>query len=314
VRAVVIRDQDVHIGEEPDPSPTADEVLVRVRASGLNPADLIQIRGGYPAPARWPQHIAGMELAGTIEEVGSRVEGWSRGDRVMALVGGGAHAEAIAVPSGALIRVPHGVDLVEAAGFPEAFITAWDALVTQAGLTAGDRVLVTGATGGVGTAAVQIAATSGARVVASVRRAELGDRLRTIAPDVVAVQSDAIDEHGPYDVILELVGGPGLAERVGQLAVGGRMVVIGTGAGADMPLSLGALMRVRGRILASTLRARPQWEKEVIAGRVAHHLVPRLADGSLTVPIDSRFPLAEAREAYARLAGSGKFGKVVLVG
>jgi NADPH:quinone reductase-like Zn-dependent oxidoreductase len=314
MRAVLIRDHGVVLGEAADPVAGPGEVLVRIAASGLNPADLMQIRGGYPAPAPWPQDIPGMEFAGTIEELGEGVEGWQTGERVMALVGGGAHAEAIAVPTGLLMRVPDHIELTDAAGFPEAFTTAWDALVIQGALTAGDRVLVTGSTGGVGTAAVQIATAAGADVVAVVRREEQGEQLASIAPATAVTLADRIAEHGPFDVVLELVGGPGLDERVGQLATGGRIVVIGTSAGSDMALSLGALMRARGSIRASTLRSRPRWEKDTLAQALSRHLVPRLADGRITVPIDSRFPLADAAAAYERLAESGKFGKVVLAG
>ena len=312
MRAVLIRDKNVIVDEIPDPRPAAGDVVVDVVAAGLNAADLHQVAGQYPAPPGWPTDTPGMELAGRIAEVGSRVEGWQRGDRVMALVGGGAHAEKAVVRASALLSLADSAAFLMAGGFPEAFTTAWDALISQAGLIAGERVLVTGATGGVGTAAIQVAAATGARVVASVRDGASSEKLTALVPglEIAAVGDEAA--HGPFDVILELVGGDASMARVGSLAIGGRIVVIGVGAGARVPISLGRLMAVRGRVMGSTLRARTDEEKGVIARSIARTLVPGFAAGLLSVPIDSTFPLESAVDAYARMAQSGKFGKVVL--
>jgi NADPH:quinone reductase len=312
MRTVLIRDREVTVGEVPDPAPGPDEVVVAVRAAGLNPADLQQVLGRYPAPAGWPEDIPGMELSGHILQLGSRVSRWKIGDRVMALIGGGAQAERVVVPASLLIAIPGGVDDQTAAGFPEAYSTAWDALLSQAQLRPGERVLVTGATGGVGTAAIQIAALAGANVVASARRTGAHDQLASLANNVTPVSPQDEQSAGPYDVVLELVGGPDSLERVRLLNNRGRIVVIGVSAGAHASIPLGALMRIRGRISASTLRARPQSEKAVLASEIEHHLVPALEQGRLSVPIDSVFPLGDASSAYARLAETGRFGKVLL--
>lgn len=312
MRAVVIRNRGVVVEDVDDPVPGSGQVVVGVAAAGLNAADLHQVAGTYPPPPGWPEDIPGMEFAGRILSTGPGVTSWAPGDRVMALVGGGAHAEKALAPVGALMRIPESVGFEAAAGFPEGFTTGWDALVAQAGLRAGDRVLVTGSTGGVGTAALQIASLSGAEVVASVRDPGAGPRLSALAPGVIVVHAGSEDEHSPYDVILELVGGEASMERIGLLAFGGRIVVIGVGAGARVPIPLGRLMAVRGQVMASTLRARPEWEKSALARRVEHALVPSLATGRISVPIDSTFRLESAASAYARMAESGKFGKVIL--
>jgi NADPH:quinone reductase len=312
MRAVLIQDRDVTVGSAPDPSPGPDDVLVAVSAAGLNPADLQQVQGRYPAPPGWPEDIPGMELSGRVLQLGGRVSGWSVGERVMALIGGGAQSERVVVPSSSLIAVPDGIDDQTAAGFPEAYSTAWDALLSQAQLRPGERVLITGATGGVGTAAIQIASFAGADVVASARRSAAHEQLTSLAENVIAVSPQDEQRAGPFDVVLELVGGPESLERVRLLNNRGRIVVIGISAGAHANVPLGALMRIRGRISASTLRARPQSEKAILAAEIAHHLVPALARGRLGVPVDSVFPLAEAAQAYARLAETGRFGKVLL--
>ncbi|GAA2097397.1 zinc-binding dehydrogenase [Streptomyces albiaxialis] len=299
----------------PDPEPGPEDVVVRVRAAGLNAADLQQARGAYPAPPGWPADIPGLEVAGEVERVGSAVADVRAGDRVMALVGGGGHAERIAVPAALLLPVPDALSWEEAAGFPEAFSTAWDALVDQAGVHAGARVLVTGAAGGVGTAMTQVAAVSGAHTVASVRRPELHDHVRKSAPDGarldVVVPGDE-ERHGPYDVIVELVGGEDCLRRVSLLRSRGRILIVGVQAGATVPLRMFDLMLVRGQLTGTTIRGRSHPEKVLLAGLVRTAVVPLLAEGRLRVPVDSAFPLDRHTEAYARLAGPGKRGKVVL--
>ncbi|MFG3258797.1 alcohol dehydrogenase catalytic domain-containing protein [Streptomyces sp. NPDC048172] len=316
MRAVVIGPEGrFQWGRRPDPVAGPEDVVVRVCAAGLNAADLQQARGDYPAPPGWPADVPGLEVAGEVERVGSGVTGFSAGDRVMALVGGGGHAERIAIPADLLLPVPDGLPWREAAGFPEAFSTAWDALVTQARVHAGARVLVTGAAGGVGTAMVQVAAASGARTVASVRRPELHEKVRALAPDGarIGVVNPADEErHGPYDVVVELVGGEECLRRVSLLRSRGTILVVGVQAGATVPLRMFDLMLVRGRLIGTTIRGRAHPEKALLAELVRTSVVPLLADGRLRVPVDADFPLDRYAEAYARLAAPGKFGKVVL--
>lgn len=247
-----------------------------------------------------------------MESLGPGVKTTCVGDRVMALVGGGAHAERLAVPADVLLPVPEETDFATAAGFPEAFSTAWDGLVDQAGVGPGDRVLVTGAAGGVGTAMVQVAALCGAQVVASARSPEHHDGLRQLAPDVVTVTPAHEQEHGPYDVIVELVGGPNCLDRIDWLNPYGRVLIIGVQAGRTVQIRLFDLMLRRGRLLASTIRARPHPEKAQLASRVRAKLLPAFAAGRLTTVIDRTFSIGNALAAYDRLTQTGKFGKIVL--
>ncbi|WP_263247422.1 alcohol dehydrogenase catalytic domain-containing protein [Saccharopolyspora rosea] len=315
MRAVVIDSRGTfQLEQRPEPVGPGT-VVVRVRAAGLNAADLQQARGDYPAPPGWPAEVPGLEVAGEVEQIGSGVAEFAPGDRVMALVGGGGHAERIAVPADLLLPVPEGLSWQEAAGFPEAFSTAWDALVAQAGVRAGDRVLVTGAAGGVGTAAVQVAAVSGAHTVASVRRPELHDRVRALAPDgrVDVVTPDQEAAHAPYDVIVELVGGEECLQRVALLRSRGTILVVGVQAGTTAPLRMFDLMLARAHLIGTTIRGRAPAEKALLAASVRTSVVPLLARGMVRVPVDTAFPFEEFADAYARLAGPGKFGKVVLL-
>jgi putative PIG3 family NAD(P)H quinone oxidoreductase len=311
MRAATIRDGKLYVLEHPDPEPGTQEVLVRVRAAGLNGADIHQLAGRYPAPPGEPQDIPGMELAGEVVALGPKATRFSEGDRVMGIVGGGAQAELAVVHERVLMPVPERLPWVEAGGAPEVFTTAHDALVTQAGLLPGERLLVHGAAGGVGTAAVQLAHALRARVTASVRRPELREDVAAFGAEVIAPEDFAA--HGPFDVILELVGAPNLAENVSALATRGRISVIGIGAGAKAELNLGLLMYKRGRILSSTLRSRPLEEKALTARAVERSVLPLLADGTLRVPIAATYPLDQVAEAYERFVAGGKLGKIVLV-
>jgi NADPH:quinone reductase len=317
MRVVVIGSNgQFQLGQRPDPVAGSAEVVVRVRAAGLNAADLQQARGDYPAPPGWPADVPGLEVAGEVEQVGSTATGIAPGDRVMALVGGGGHAERITVPADLLLPVPDALSWPEAAGFPEAFSIAWETLVILAQVRAGNRVLVTGAAGGVGTAMVQVAAISGAHTVASVRRPELHDQVKALAPD--GAQVDVVtptDEarNGPYDVIVELVGGPDCLQRVTLLRSRGRFLIVGVQAGSTVPLQMFDLMLVRGQLIGTTIRGRSHAEKVLLATTVRDSVVPLLAQGRLRVPVDTTFTLDRYADAYARLAGPGKFGKVILV-
>ena len=310
MRAVTFREQQVMIEEFPDPSPGAGEVLVRVRAAGLNGADMMQRRGLYPAPPGSHPDIPGLELAGEVAALGPGAERFAVGDRVMAIVGGGGQAELALVHERQLMPVPEALDWDAAGGLPEIFSTAHDALVTQAELSGGERLLVHGGAGGVGTAAIQLGRSLGARVTATVRRAELREQVAELGATVVA--PDGFADHGPFDVILELVGAPNLAENLQALDTGGRIVVIGVSAGAKGELNLLVLMGKRARIHGSMLRARPLEEKAVVARRLEREVLPLFESGALRVPVAETFPLSEAAAAYNRFAAGGKLGKIVL--
>ena len=310
MRAATIREQEIVIEEHPDPEPGTGEVLVRVHAAGLNGADMMQRRGLYPAPAGSPQDIPGMELAGEVAALGAGAERFAEGERVMAIVGGGAQAELAVVNERVLMPVPEALDWPAAGGLPEVFTTAHDAIFVQAGLRPGEHLLVHGGAGGVGVAAIQLARAAGARVTATVRREESREQVGALGADAIPPEDFA--QHGPFDVILELVGAPNMPENLNALATGGRIVVIGVSAGAKTELNLLALMGKRARIHGSTLRARPLEEKAITARLLEREVLPLLDTGALRVPISATFPLEEAAAAYDRFVAGGKLGKIVL--
>ncbi|HEY5045604.1 MAG TPA: zinc-binding dehydrogenase [Solirubrobacteraceae bacterium] len=312
MRAVTIRDKQVVIEEHPDPTPGSGEVLVRVHAAGLNGADMMQRKGFYPAPTGSPPDIPGLELAGEVSALGAGAERFALGERVMAIVGGGGQAELATVHERQLMPIPAALDWPAAGGVPEVFTTAHDALFAQAELRPGERLLVHGGAGGVGTAAIQLARAAGARVTTTVRREELREQVAALGAEVIAPEGFA--EHGPFDVILELVGAPNLPENLAALATGGRIAVIGVSAGAKGELNLLALMGKRARIHGSTLRARPLEEKALTARQMEHEVLPLFATSppTLRVPIAATFPLDQAAAAYERFAAGGKLGKIVL--
>jgi putative PIG3 family NAD(P)H quinone oxidoreductase len=305
-----VRDGELSVEDHEDPEPGSGEVLVRVRAAGLNGADMMQRRGLYPAPPGAPQDIPGLEFAGEVVELGRGARRFSEGDRIMAIVGGGGQAELVTVHERVAMPVPDGVDWPAAGGIPEVFTTAHDALFTQAELGPGERVLVHGGAGGVGSAAIQLAHAAGARVTATVRNESLRDQVAELGASVI--DPEGFDEHGPFDVILELVGAPNLPKNVKSLATFGRIVVIGIGAGAKGELNLGALMGSRGRVMASTLRARALEEKAITARLMERSVLPLIAGGTVKVPVHATYPLEEAAEAYDAFAAGGKLGKIVL--
>ncbi len=293
MRAAIIRDGGLVIEERPDPAPAEGELLIRVHAAGINGADLAQRAGRYPPPPGAPVDIPGLECAGEVV---------STGEQVMALLPGGGHAELVAVNEQHVLPVPDGIDWPAAGGFMEVYATAHDALFTQAQLRAGERLLVNGAAGGVGSAAVQLGVAAGATVSGTARRnadrvAELGARL---------------ESEGEFDVILELIGGDNLAQDVERLAMLGRLAVIGTGAGSKAKIEFGHLMRKRGRIHGSMLRARSAEEKALVVQRLREEVLPLLAAGRVTVPVHETYPLEQAQAAYDAFAAGGKFGKLVL--
>jgi NADPH:quinone reductase len=287
VRAAVIRDGRIEVEERPDPVPGPDEVLIRVRAAGVNGADIAQRAGRYPPPAGVTD-VPGLECAGDSED----------GERVMALLPGGGQAGLAVAHRSHVLRVPDHLSWEEAGGFVEVFATAHDALFGQAHLHEGDRLLVNGAAGGVGVAAVQLGLAAGARVTANARHHH--DELRALGADT--------DVDGEYDVILELVGGENLVANLGRLARNGRIAVIGVGAGARAELDYGHLMAKRARITGSTLRSRTTGEKEDVIRRLDAFMRPH----AFQVPVEETFPLDRTQEAYERFAAGGKFGKIVI--
>jgi NADPH2:quinone reductase len=311
MRAATIRDGEVLVEEHPDPQPGAGQVLVRVRAAGLNGADMMQLAGRYPAPPGSSPDIPGLELAGTVQALGAGAARFAEGDRVMGIVGGGGQAELAVVHERQLMPVPDEVAFPDAGGLPEVFTTAHDAIFTQARLRPGERLLVHGGAGGVGTAAIQLARAAGGHITATVRNPDNRDACAELGAHAV-IDPDGFEEHGPFDVVLELVGAPNLPANLKALATNGRIVVIGVSAGAKAELNLLALMGKRAQIMASTLRARPLEEKAATARALEREVLPLFDRGELRVPVAATFALEDVAAAYERFAGGGKLGKVLL--
>ena len=295
---------------EPEPGPL--QLAVAVRAAGINGADLWQRMGSYPAPDGVPSDVPGLELAGEVVAVGPGSTRFGVGDPVMALVGGGAQSEVALTDEATALALPPGISWEEGGGFMEAYSTAHDALYTQCELRPGESVLVTGAAGGVGTAAVQLASALGANVTASARNADSHEELMRLGAHA-AVLPEQVDSFGPYDVVLELVSGPSLTTSLAALATGGRVAVIGVGAGARVEVDLMLLMRRRGRIHGSTLRSRTLRERSAVVAALGDTALPLLHQGRVVVPVAATFPMAHASAAYEFFAQGGKVGKVVLV-
>jgi putative PIG3 family NAD(P)H quinone oxidoreductase len=316
MRAVVFTgaggNEVVRVEERPDPVPGPEDIVVDVRFAGLNPADLQQRAGRYPAPPGFPADVPGLEVSGRVHACGDRVTAWSIGDRVFGLVGGGGLADRVLVHERAVTRVPESLTDEEAAAVPEAFITAHDAVWTQAGLVMGETLLVHGAAGGVGSAAVQIGVMTGASVIAVVRSESAAEVVAGFGAEVVREDAFPADVVRKVDVILELVGAPHFPANLEVLAQKGRIAIVGVGAGPEITLSLLTLMQRRATIRGTVLRARPLEEKGAVIRSFEREVVPGLADGRLRPLIDSVHPLASATEAFDRLEGRGKIGKVLL--
>ncbi len=312
MRAVTIKDGSLLVEERPDPEPGKSEVLVRVRAAGLNGADMLQRRGGYPAPSGSPADVPGLELAGEVAALGPGAGRFKEGERVMAVVGGGGQAELAVVHERAAMPVPDALEWPQAGGVPEVFTTAHDALFTQAALRPGEHLLVHGAAGGVGTAAVQLGRMAGARVTATVRREELRSQVEELGAS--AIDPEGFEDAGPFDVVLELVGASNLAGNLSALAMGGRIAVIGVGGtGPKGEINLLGLMQKHARIHGSTLRARPLEQKAAAARLVEKEVLPGFGAGLLTVPVAETFELDRVEDAYERFEAGGKLGKIVLL-
>jgi NADPH:quinone reductase len=312
MRAATISDGDLVVEERPDPEPGSGEIVVRVRGAGINGADMLQRRGAYPAPPGSPADIPGLELAGEVAALGPGASRFGEGDRVMAVVGGGGQAELAVLHERTAMPVPGDLDWPQAGGLPEVFTTAHDAVFSQAGLRPGEHLLVHGAAGGVGTAAVQLGRAAGARVTATVRNEDLRPAVEELGAR--AIDPEGFAEQGPYDVILELVGAGNLAANLKSLATGGRIAVIGVGGtGPKAEINLSAVMQKRARIHGSTLRARPLEQKALAMRLVEKEVLPLFEAGALTVPVAATYPLDEVEQAYERFAAGGKLGKVVLL-
>lgn len=308
--------------EVPDPVPAADEVLIDVAASAVNRADLLQAAGHYPPPPG-ASAILGLECSGTIAQVGAEVTGWAVGDRVCALLAGGGYAERVAVPAVQVLPVPAGVELVEAAGLPEAAGTVWSNLVMTAGLRAGQTALIHGGGSGIGTMAIQVAKQRGATVAVTASRPATLDRCRALGADIaidyhaedfVTALPAANDGRGA-DVILDVIGAKYLARNISVLADGGRLVIIGMQGGAKAELDINALMRRRAGVIGTTLRSRPTTgpgSKAEVVGQVRAELWPLVSAGDVRPVIDSVVDLPGAARAHARVAAGGHVGKVVL--
>jgi NADPH:quinone reductase-like Zn-dependent oxidoreductase len=284
-----------------------------VAAAGVNRADLLQVKGMHAAPPGWPTDIPGIEFAGTVTAVGPRVQALSEGDRVFGILGGGGHATELITVEDLCVRVPDSVDLLEAGGIPEVFITAHDALVTRAGLGSGERVLIHAVGSGVGTAAVQIARALGASSVGTSRTAGKLDRAVELGLDEAVLAGDDMEERiGEVDVVLDLVGGDYLRVDTAVCRPQGRIVLVGLLAGGSVDLDLGAVMRKRLQLTGTVLRARPEWQKAQATAAFAREVVPLFEKGVFKTVIDRVMPLDDIPAAYGLLAENKTFGKVII--
>ena len=326
MRAVVIPrfggPEVLELREVPRPAPGEGQVLVRVHATALNRADLLQREGRYAAPAGSVAEVPGLEFAGEVAALGSGVQRWREGDRVFGITGGGAHAEYLVAHERAIAAAPAGLDWTTVAAVPEAYITAHDALVTQAAVRPSEAVLVHAVGSGVGLAAVQLARIAGAAPYGTARTADKIERAMVHGLVAGIALPSGLDPLGPavekwtggrgVDVVLDLVGGDYVAAGIAAAAPKARLVLIGTVAGGRATIPLGVVLGKRLTIRGTVLRARPLEEKILATRAFEHEVVPLLAAGRLRPPIDTVFPLDEIRAAHERLASNATFGKVVV--
>jgi NADPH:quinone reductase len=301
--------------------PGAGEVQVEIAAAGLNRADLLQRRGAYPAPAGAPPDVPGLELAGRVVARGVGATLWRDGDAVMAITGGGAMARRITLHERELMPVPAGLSLTDAAAIPEVFLTAWDALVRQARLRAGETALVHAVASGVGTAAVQLIRAAGARPLGTSRRAAKLDAVRPLGLDDGIVVADppgfaaevaARTGDRGAEVVLDTVGASYFEENLRAVAVRGRIVLLGTLGGGTGTAPLGVILRKRVTVIGSVLRSRPLEEKIALARQAAAELIPMFERGLLRPVVDQVLPIGEVAVAHARMEADGNVGKIVL--
>ncbi|WP_026370301.1 NAD(P)H-quinone oxidoreductase [Kallotenue papyrolyticum] len=319
MQAIVIREvggpEVLELREIPTPEPVADQVRVRVRATALNRADLLQRRGGYPAPFGAPQEIPGLEFAGEIDAVGPLVERLRPGDRVFGIVGGGAYAEYVITTERMAVPIPANLDWIAAAAVPEVFMTAHDAL-RQAGFVAGERVLIHAVASGVGTAALQLVRALGGFSIGTARTAEKLAAARALGLDLDLPADGWLERLGAtvgeVDVILDLVGASYLQDNLQALAPRGRLVLIGLQSGSRATADLSLIQRKRLQVIGTVLRARPLEEKIAVTQAFARQVVPLLARGVVRPVIDRVFELAEAAEAHRYMERNANVGKIVL--
>ena len=313
-------DADVlQVTEVEAPSADPGEVVVDMVAAGVNRADVMQRLGHYPPPAG-ASPLPGLEVSGTIREVGPGVEGWSVGDEVCALVDGGGYAEQVRVPAAQLLPVPKGVSLTEAAGLPEVACTVWSNVFMTANLQPGEVFLVHGGSSGIGTMAIQLATAAGARVAVTAGSQDKLDVCRDLGAQILVNYREqdfveevraATDGHGA-DVVLDLMGARYLPRNVDLLATSGRLVVIGLMGGRKGELDLGKLLSKRAAVIATSLRARPAAEKAAIVAAVREHVWPLVEDGAVRPIVQGTHPLERAADAHRELEASGHIGKILL--
>lgn len=326
MRAVVITrpggPEVLEVQDRPTPAPAIDEILVCVHASALNRADLLQREGHYPAPPGAPPDIPGMEFAGEVLKTGDAARQWKVGDRVFGIVGGGANAEALVTDARAVARIPDGLSWTEAAAIPEAFITAHDALVTQASVRANERILIHAVGSGVGLAALQIARAWGATPYGSARTTDKLRRARELGledgilvgddPGVIVAEVERISGGKTIDVTLDLVGGPYLDPSIRVASLCGRIMLIGTVAGRVSTIPVGMVLGKRLTLRGTVLRSRSLEEKRAATAAFAREIVPLFEQVKLHPTIDRIFPMKEIGAAHAHLATNTTFGKVVI--
>ena len=304
------------VGEVADPTPGAGEVVVEVVATAVNRADTLQRQGFYPPPPGASETI-GLECSGRVAALGEGVEGWSVGDEVCALLAGGGYAERVAVPVGQVMPVPSGVSLVEAAALPEVAATVWSNVFMTAHLSRGERFLVHGGAGGIGTMAIQLAAARGAEVYATGGSPEKLELCRSLgATRAISYRDEdfveVLDEAGGADVVLDNMGAKYLGRNVSALATGGRLVIIGMQGGAKGELDINALLRKRASVTATSLRARPLDEKAAICCGVVENVWPLVASGAVRPIVENTMPLEDVAKAHALMDEGGHSGKIVL--
>jgi putative PIG3 family NAD(P)H quinone oxidoreductase len=307
------------LADVPTPEPAEGEVRVRVVAAGVNRADVMQRMGFYPPPAGAPEY-PGLEVSGTIDALGSGVQGWAVGDEVCGLLSGGGYAELVCLPAEQLLPVPSGVSVADAAALPEVVSTVWSNVFMTANLLPGQTILVHGGSSGIGTMAIQLAREVGARVAVTAGSAEKLEMCRSLGAEVLVNyrEQDFVEElkkatgGAGADVILDNMGAAYLARNVEALAVNGRLVVIGLQGGAKAELDLGQLLRKRAAVIATSLRARPTAEKAAIVAAVREHVWPLIESGRVRPVVHSRHPLGDAAEAHRELEASGHVGKILL--
>jgi putative PIG3 family NAD(P)H quinone oxidoreductase len=311
----------ITIGEVPKPEVGKDHIRVRVHAAGLNRADLIQRRGQYAAPPGWPADIPGLEYAGEVEAVRPGVTRWRVGDRVMGLVGGGAQAEMVVVHQDEVLPIPEGLSYAEAAAIPEAFLTAYDALVTRGRLQPGERVLIHAAGSGVGTAAAQIAKHLGATVLGTSRSGDKLARALIYGVDIGIDTSQALFREAvgePVNIVLDVLGGPAFADNLAVLAPRGRLIMLGFLAGGKAETDLGPILQKRLEIIGTMMRTRKLEERipliREFSARMLPLFLPRGEEGALLRPVVERtYPMSQLADAHRVLEGNATFGKIVVV-